>query len=294
MYSFVAASCWILFDKILESHVFEGKSSRFWEIHSAEIDQDATRQKRYFPLMETTLHRQLKAHYAGPQAEIEVPLGRYRIDIVDGDRLIEVQHSGLASIRDKVQFLLKSHDVEVIKPLLARKQLVSLSEKDGKELKRRWSPKRCTSLDIFHELIYFTRVFPHRRLTLRIPLIEIEELRYPHQRRNKRRGQFKVQDQRLLQVVSENVYRTRHDLRRLLPKDLPKTFGTLEIAQQMNVQRWVAQRIAYCLRKTGTVNEVGKKGNSLQYRFSPAARQRTKAHRTSPVAKKKKTKQTAA
>ena len=132
MYSFVAASCWILFDKILESHVFEGKSSKFWEIHSAEIDQDATRQKRYFPLMETTLHRQLKAHYAGPQAEIEVPLGRYRIDIVDGDRLIEVQHSGLASIRDKVQFLLKSHDVVIIQPLLGRQLVILPAEKGNK------------------------------------------------------------------------------------------------------------------------------------------------------------------
>ena len=145
--------------------------------------------------METTLHRQLKTHYAGTQAQIEVPLGRYRIDIVDGERLIEVQHSGLSSIRDKVRFLLKKHEVEVIKPLVARKRLISLTAKDGDELKRRWSPKRCTRLDVFHELIYFTRVFPHRRLTLRIPLIEIEEARYPHQRRNKRRGQFKVQDQ---------------------------------------------------------------------------------------------------
>ncbi len=243
--------------------------------------------------METTLHRQLKAHYAGPQAEIEVPLGRYRIDIVDGNRLIEVQHSGLAAIRDKVQFLLKNHEVEVIKPLLARKRLVSLEEKNGKELKRRWSPKRCTALDIFHELIYFTRVFPHRRLTLRIPLIEIEELRYPHQRRNKRRGQFKVQDQRLLEVTSENVYRTCHDLKNLLPKNLPKTFGTLEISQQMNVQRWVAQRVAYCLRETGTVKEVGKKGNSLQYRFSAAANKQRK-RRCAVTAAKKKSKQAAA
>ena len=222
--------------------------------------------------METTLHRQLKTHYAGTEAQIEVPLGRYRIDIVDGERLIEVQHSGLSSIRDKVRFLLKKHEVEVIKPLVARKRLISLSAKDGDELKRRWSPKRCTRLDVFHELIEFTRVFPHRRLTLRIPLIEIEEARYPHQRRNKRRGQFKVQDQSLLQVVGEDVYRTRGDLRQLLPADLPKIFGSLELSESMKIDRGFAQRIAYCLRKTGTVKEVGKKGNALQYRFAASAR----------------------
>jgi len=222
--------------------------------------------------METTLHRQLKEHYCGPDAEIEVPLGRYRIDIVDGDRLIEVQHSGLSSIRDKVNQLLKDHKVEVIKPLIARKKLVNLSGKDGTELKRRWSPKRCTDLDMFHELMYFTRVFPHRRLTLRMPLIEIEEARYPHKRRNKRRGQFKVQDQSLLSVVGERVYETRSDLRKLLPANLPQVFGTQELSTEMGIDRWFAQRIAYCLRKTGTVKEVGKKGNALQYRFVPSAR----------------------
>ncbi len=221
--------------------------------------------------METTLHRQLKEYYAGPDAEVEVPLGRYRIDIVQGNRLIEVQHSGLSSIRDKIRALLKSHQVEVIKPLVARKRLVQLNARDGAALSTRWSPKRSGRLDMFHELMYFTRVFPHRRLTLRMPLIEIEESRYPHTRRNKRRGQFKVQDQVLLNVVGEDVYRSRADLRALLPADLPRVFGTLELSESLGVERWFAQRIAYCLRKTATVKEVGKKGNSLQYRFVPAA-----------------------
>ena len=151
--------------------------------------------------METTLHRQLKEHFAGPKAELEVKLGRYRIDIVDGKRLIEVQHSGLSSIRDKTKDLLRKHPVEVIKPLIARKRLIKLDEKDGNVISSRWSPKKCTRLDVFNELMYFTRVFPHRRLTMRIPLIEIEESRYPHKRRNRRRGQFKIQDQTLLKVV---------------------------------------------------------------------------------------------
>lgn len=235
--------------------------------------------------METTLHRQLKEHYAGPDAKIEVAVGRYRIDIVDGKRLIEVQHSGLSSIRDKVRFLLKNHEVEVIKPLIARKQLVTLDEKDGQEQKRRWSPKRCTRLDMFHELIYFTTVFPHRRLTLRMPLIEIEEDRYPFRRRNKRRGQHKVQDQRLLNVVGEDVYKTRADLRALLPAKLPGVFGTLEISSQMEIDRWFAQRIAYCLRKTGTAREVGKKGNSIQYRFVPSANRKSARAKAAPKKK---------
>ncbi len=222
--------------------------------------------------METTLHRQLKEHYASPTAEIEVKLGRYRIDVVDGGVLIEVQHSGLSSIRDKIKDLCsQGHTVEVIKPLIARRRLISLQCKDGQELRRRWSPKRCGPLDMFHELIYFTSAFPHSNLTLRMPLIEIEEYRFPKKRRNRRRGQFKVQDQTLIKVVSEHTYQTHQDLRDLLPKQLPPTFGTLEIAESLEIDRGFAQRIAYCLRKTGTVKQVGKQGNSLQYRFTKQA-----------------------
>lgn len=235
--------------------------------------------------METTLHRQLKTHYAdlctSGQAEIEARFGSYRIDILDGDRLIEVQHSGLSSIRNKTSALLKKHKVEIIKPLIARKRLIKLDEKDGNVISQRWSPKRGTRLDLFHELIYFTKVFPHRRLTMRMPLIVIEELRYPHRRRRRNRGQFKVQDQRLVEIVSEDVYRTIGDLRAMLPHSLPQPFGTKQLAEEMEIERWFAQRIAYCLRETGAAKVAGKLGNSIQYKF-PAKR------KSKPIAKSRK------
>lgn len=244
--------------------------------------------------METTLHRQLKAHYAiqctSGNAEIEARFGNYRIDILDGDRLIEVQHSGLSSIRQKTITLLKKHKVEIIKPLIARKRLIKLNNKDGRVISERWSPKRGTRLDLFHELIYFTRVFPHRRLTMRMPLIVMEELRYPHKRRRRNRGQFKVQDQKLVEIVDEDVYRTTGDLRDLLPKTLPQPFGTRELAESMQIERWFAQRVAYCLRETGAVKVHGKAGNSIQYKF-PRVR---KKPATKTVAKKTTSKRKAA
>ena len=46
--------------------------------------------------MATSLHEQLKVRYAGEQGEREVPLGKYRIDVVRDDLLIEIQHGGLS------------------------------------------------------------------------------------------------------------------------------------------------------------------------------------------------------
>lgn len=217
--------------------------------------------------METTLHRQLKDHYAGTRGDQEVRVGGFRIDIVIGRKLVEIQHSSLGSLRHKVRELLRTHSVEVIKPVIARKRLRVLDEKEGETVSQRWSPKRCTGLDLFHELIYFTDVFPNKRLSLRVPLIEIEEIRFPFKRRNLRRKQFKVQDQQLLAINEERVYRTLGDLCGHLPASLPEVFGTGELADNLGVPRWFARRIAYCLRETGAAHIAGKSGNSLLYQL---------------------------
>jgi hypothetical protein len=210
--------------------------------------------------METTLHRQLKERYTTPGALVEQKLGRFRIDVVQQDRLVEIQVASLSSIRDKIAVLVKKHDVLVVKPIVVRKHLVKLRRAGGKFVSRRLSPKRQTLLDIFDELVHFTRVFPHRRLTLEVPLIEIEEWRYPgHGRRRRwRENDHQVEDQRLLEVASVHEFRTAGDLCRLLPPALPRPFHTGHLAEGLGVERWIAQRMAYCLRETGAVQSVGK------------------------------------
>ena len=103
--------------------------------------------------METSLHRQLKEHYARPHARYEVPVDGFRIDVVNGRTLVEIQHGSLAAIRDKLRKLLKLHMVHVVKPIVARKCLVKQSRKGGREESRRWSPKRGDLLSIFDELV---------------------------------------------------------------------------------------------------------------------------------------------
>ncbi|HND55708.1 MAG TPA: hypothetical protein PLV92_25005 [Pirellulaceae bacterium] len=221
--------------------------------------------------METTLHQQLKQRYATDGARQEVVLGDYRIDVVKGDeQLIEIQHGSLAAIRDKIGRLLKKHDVLVVKPLVIRKQLVLLDRRGGRVVSRRGSPKRGQIWDLFHELVYFTRVFPHPRLVLEVPLVEIEEWRFPgHGRRRRWRSKdHVVEDQRLTKVESTMTLRTVDDLLRLLPSDLPCPFHTGHLAESAGMQRWVAQRVAYCLRKTGAVVQDGKQGNALLYRIA--------------------------
>jgi hypothetical protein len=124
--------------------------------------------------VETSLHRELKQRYAGDAARTEVVLDGYRIDAIAHGTLIEIQHGSLVAIRDKIRRLLDKHRVLIVKPIVASKLLVKQDVAGGPAVARRWSPKRGQLLDIFDELVYFTRVFPHRRLTLEVVLVEIE------------------------------------------------------------------------------------------------------------------------
>jgi len=222
--------------------------------------------------METSLHRDLKMRYAGDGARFEVPLGKYRIDVVSGNRLVEIQHGSLVAIRDKVRRLLEDHDVMVVKPIVVRKRLVKQARKGGRVVQRRMSPKRGRLLDLFDELIYFTRVFPHRRLTLDVPLVDVEEWRYPgHGRRWRwRENDHQVEDQKLLAIREVRRLQTASDLTGLISCSLPRPFHTGHLADSLAIERWVAQRIAYCLRKIGTVRQVGKQRNALLYEFVEA------------------------
>jgi hypothetical protein len=217
--------------------------------------------------METSLHRQLKQIYAGEDAATEVRLGRWRIDAVCDGELIEIQHGSLSAIRDKIQQLCQNNRVRVVKPIVAEKTLVKYAERGGEPLESRRSPKRGRLLDVFDELVYFTRAFPHRRLTLELALVDVAEHRFPgHGRRRRwRRDDFQVQDQQLLVVRDTFTLRTAADLLKLLGVELPAPFDTGELARALGVQRSLAQRIAYCLREMGAVKQKGKRGNAWLY-----------------------------
>ncbi len=219
--------------------------------------------------METTLHRELKQHFSGPAARQEVRVDGFRIDVVDGDRLIEIQFSGLAAIRDKVRRLLAAgHTVDVVKPIVIRKLLVSLARRGGKVTGQRWSPRRGGRLDVFADLLHFATVFPHPNLRLITPLVEVEETRVPgHGRRRRwRQNDHVVADCRLLATQESHNYRTAADLQSLLPA-LPEIFGTAELARGLGLPRWRAQQVAWVLKKTGAAEPVTRDRRGVSYRL---------------------------
>ena len=226
--------------------------------------------------METSLHQRMKRIYATDEGQLEQRVGRYVIDVIRGQELVEVQFSSLAAINRKVASLVKKHKVRVVKPLVMQKQLIRCASKGARVVSRRKSPKRGHPLDIFDELIYFTRVFPHRNLVLEVPLIHIEEWSYPTPKTKKRLRRppkkYTVEDQRLVEIVDTLEFRTAKDLVRLIPGKLPTPFDTADLARALDQPRWVAQKVAYCLRHMEAITETGKKGNAILYRLAKRPR----------------------
>jgi hypothetical protein len=217
--------------------------------------------------METSLHRELKHLYAETAEQTEVAVDGFRIDALGKGCLVEIQHGSLAAIRDKVRRLLESHRVLVVKPIILQRRLLKWSTVDAPPTSR-LSPKRGSPLDLFDELVFFTRVFPHPNLTIEAPLVEIEEWRRPApvpKRRRRWQRDYVVEDRKLVTVRETLRVHTAQDLLSLLSVDLPARFTTADLSLLLGVARWRAQRIAYCLRHAGICESKGKSGRSWLY-----------------------------
>ncbi len=218
-------------------------------------------------LNEGPLHAELKQWYARPGDELEVRLDGYVIDIVRDDLLIEVQTGNFYPVRDKLRELIDQHPVRLVYPLARQKWLLKLPENGEGEPSRRRSPKHCTELDASVELVHMPRLLAHPNFSLHIVLIHMEEVRRREPGRAWRRRGWVIQKSRLLDVVKTRLLETPAQMADLLPHEMEEPFGTADLAEHGNISRSVAQKACYCLRKMGSIERVGRRGNAYLYRI---------------------------
>ena len=99
-------------------------------------------------------------------------------------------------------------------------------------------------------------------------LIQKEEVRCDDGKGSWRRKGLSIADRRLIEVLSRHVFKESADFLALLPPDLSDPFSTEELGAAIGQPRWLAQKIAYCLRHMGAIEIAGKNGNSLLYSIS--------------------------
>ena len=222
--------------------------------------------------MEHSIHRQLKSLYVTDTERHEVTVDGFRIDAVDEERLIEIQYGSLGAIRDKIRRLLRSHDVLVVKPLAERKQLLKRDVPEGPVVSTRKSPKKQTLWNLFDDLVHFVGVFPHPRLELEVLMTLQDEYRLPAEKKRRVSRGYIVEDRLLSEVTGRAMLRTVDDLLAMLPDAIrpperTAPFGTADLAAAAGISRPLARKVAYCLRRCGLAQVVGKEGNAILYQL---------------------------
>jgi hypothetical protein len=221
-------------------------------------------------LNEQPLHAALKAWYARPGDQLEVVVDGYVVDVVRDDLLIEIQTGNFSSIKGKLADLVARYSVRLVYPIAYEKWLLKRPRAGEGPRTRRKSPKRGSVLEVFEELVSFPELLCASNFSLDVVLTQEEELRYHDATRWRRHG-WVVEERRLLDVVERHRFSTPTELRRLLPAELPDPFTTQDLAEALGRSRRLAQKMAYCLRKTKILTKVGQQGRAFLY--CPSGRQ---------------------
>ena len=103
-------------------------------------------------LQEKTIHSVLKYYYAPNPSYHEIKIGSYVADICIDGEIFEVQTRNFNTMRNKLDFFLKEHDVTIIYPVAHTKWLSWLDMETGELSKKRKSPKTGTFYQIIPEL----------------------------------------------------------------------------------------------------------------------------------------------
>ncbi len=219
-------------------------------------------------LGEKSLHAALKEWYFQPGDCMEEMVDGFHIDIVRCELLIEIQTTNFSSIKDKLNTLTEKHRVRLVYPIAQEKWIVRFAKDGITKLSRRKSPKRGNLFHLFEELVSIPNLIKNRNFSLEVLLILEEELRCNDGLGSWRRQGWSITDRYFIEVVSSHLFKKPSDFLLLIPTDLTDPFSTQELAKGIHQPRWLAQKMAYCLRKMCAIEKVGKNGNSILYSTS--------------------------
>jgi hypothetical protein len=211
-------------------------------------------------LREGPLHAAIKAALARPGDRLEVPVGRFVIDLVRANgELVEVQTGGFTPLGPKLDALLDDHRFRIVYPVAAERRIIRI-DADGEVTSLRRSPRRGGVIDVFDRLVAFPSLLTHPHLTVDVLLLREDHVRADRVARGRRRrdpGQ-----RRLVEVLGRVELRGPDDVLRSLPALPQGPFSTREFADLVGCTVSLAQRAVYCLRMMGIIVPAGRRGRT--------------------------------
>jgi hypothetical protein len=216
-------------------------------------------------MQETSLHIALKSRYAQEGGRQEALVEGYKIDVLQGDLLIEIQTRHFDAIRPKLLHLLDRHPVRLVYPIAQEKWIIRLPAQGDQPGSQRKSPRRGRWEHVFIELVRIPALIEHPNFSLELLLTREEELRRDDGLGSWRRGRVSIIDRRLLAVLDSRLLVSPQDFLAFLPQNLEGPFTNAELARRLALPVSLARRMTYCLRAMGLIQDAGKRGRAGLY-----------------------------
>lgn len=218
---------------------------------------------------EKTLHRVLKNYFEADAACQEVPVAGFVADICRAGEIIEIQTSGFASMKEKLEAFLPLAPVTIVYPI-AKTKWVSWIEPDSASIgKKNRSPKRGKVFDAVPEMIFIRQFLSHPNLTVRAVLLEIDEYRMLDGRRSKSRKRGSTRYERMpVDLFEIYDFRTAEDFVRLLPFEKGEVFTAKQLSSAMKYRGRAESAVVRVLMEVGAIVRIGKEKNAYLYRLA--------------------------
>ena len=213
-------------------------------------------------LREGPLHAAVKHALVRDGDRLEVPMGRFVIDLVRADgELVEVQTGAFGPLGPKLDALLDAHRMRIVHPVAAERRIVRVDAEGELVGSPRRSPRKGGLVDVFDKLVAFPSLLAHPNLTLEVLLCREDHVRGPEPVRRRRRTKDAGQ-RRLTAVLGSVEVRAPQDLLGLLPALPDAPFSTRELGAVLGVPLVLSQRTAYCLRALDLLEPAGRRGRT--------------------------------
>jgi len=221
---------------------------------------------------EKTLHLVLKNYFEPDPTLQEIPLHGFIADICNSEGITEIQTSGFASMRDKLEAFLPLCKVTVVYPIAKEKWISWIDPDSGQIGKRNRSPKAGKLFDTVPELVFIHSYLAHPNLTIRAVLLGIDEYRLLNGKRSRSRKRGSTCFERMpLELFEIYDFRTPDDYISLLPFDRESEFTAQELASCMKYRGRAVSAAVKVLMSVGAIERVGKRGRAYTYRLQEAS-----------------------
>ena len=241
------------------------EAKRFCELCIADEENFADTDKSGINIYnEKRLHRILKRTLCSREEYLEVKVGRYIADILEGKDIIEIQCGSFYPLVPKLRYYLENTDfnITVVHPLIADKTIIRADRETGEILRSRRSNKKENETAVLPDLYYLREFIGEPRLRIRLMMIRADEIRYSERVRNRKEGAYDS-DLRPRELLGSGEIKDARDILQLLPEELMarESFGAAEFSAATKYKRRKLSLVLYLLCDTGLLKreKEGKK-----------------------------------